>query len=82
MNDPICIMLMGVLIGTAIHDPICKFMNHLHDLYWKDKICSCKNCKWSYELDSFLICSARSDNHCTLAVSEDNLCEKWEEVQK
>lgn len=76
MNEPIVIMLFGVIIGAAIHDPICNFMNHLHDMYWKDKIKSCENCKWSYECKSFLICRKGSDNVYKLVVPIDALCEE------
>lgn len=82
MNEPIVLLLFGVAIGIAIHDPICNFMNHLHDLYWRDKMKSCANCKWSYEYKSFLICDKRSDNVYKFIVPIGGLCEKWEEVKK
>lgn len=81
MNEPICIMLMGVLIGYVTHDPISNFMNRLHDLYWKDKIKSCTNCKWSYEYKGFLICGKRSDNVYRFIVPRGDLCEKWEKAE-
>lgn len=82
MDEPICIMLIGVIIGAAIHDPICNLMNHLHDLYWRDKMKSCANCKWSYEYKSFLICGKSSDDVYKRIVPIGSLCEKWEEVQE
>lgn len=82
MNEPICIMLIGVIIGYAIHDPVCNFMYHLHYLYWKDKIRSCTNCKWSCEYKSFLICKKRSDDFHKLIIPKGGLCEKWEKVKK
>ena len=81
MNDPICIMLMGVIIGAAIHDPICNFTHSLHDLCWRNKIRSCANCKWSYEYKSFLICDKSSDNVYKFIVPIGGLCEKWETVE-
>ncbi len=82
MYDPIYIMLVGVLVGTLIHDPICNFMNRLHDFFWKDEIRSCENCKWSYNCKSFLTCGKISDSDYRLIVPKDALCDKWEEVQK